>query len=411
MTGALPTDRTIVLQRFRDELGDWRVCLLSPFGARVHAPWALAIEARLRERLGVEVQPIWSDDGIVVRLPSAEERVGWTGDEDDLDLPSGRGATEAAEAAVLVASDEVEELVVGAVGSSALFASRFRENAARALLLPRRRPGSRTPLWQMRQRSAQLLAVASRYGSFPIILETYRECLQDVFDLPALKEVLAAIERREVRIVSVETPRASPFASSLLFDYIAAYMYEGDAPLVDRRAQALALDRDLLRELLGAEELRELLDADALGELELELQALTLERAAGSADQVHDLLRGLGDLSTDEVADRVRGVDAASRGTRSRGVAGCAGRGPARGRGAGRWRSHAGSRPRTWRAIGMPSAWRHRGECRRRSWHPPATRSAACCRAMRGGTARSCPRDRRHAGDCRAAWSRPVWST
>ncbi len=294
--------------------GDWRVCLLSPFGARVHAPWALAIEARLRERLGVEVQPIWSDDGIVVRLPSAEEGIGWSADDETLDrVASGRDATAAAEAAVLIASDEVEELVVGAVGSSALFASRFRENAARALLLPRRRPGSRTPLWQMRQRSSQLLAVASRYGSFPIILETYRECLQDVFDLPALRELLAAIERREVRVVSVETPRASPFASSLLFDYIAAYMYEGDAPLVDRRAQALALDRDLLRELLGAEELRELLDADALAELELELQALTLERAAGSADQVQDLLRGLGDLSTAEVADRVRGTDAATR--------------------------------------------------------------------------------------------------
>ena len=229
VTGALPTDRTIVLQRFRDELGDWRVCLLSPFGARVHAPWALAIEARLRERLGVEVQPIWSDDGIVVRLPSAEEGIGWT-DGATVDVNSGRGATEAAEAAVLVASDEVEELVVQAVGSSALFASRFRENAARALLLPRRRPGSRTPLWQMRQRSAQLLAVASRYGSFPIILETYRECLQDVFDLPALRDILAAIERREIRVVSVETQRASPFASSLLFDYIAAYMYEGDSP-------------------------------------------------------------------------------------------------------------------------------------------------------------------------------------
>jgi len=313
-TGTLPTDRTIVLQRFRDELGDWRVCLLSPFGARVHAPWALAIEARLRERLGVEVQPIWSDDGIVVRLPSADEGIDWSAGDGALDLAGGRGATQAAEAAVLIESEDIEELVVGAVGSSALFSSRFRENAARALLLPRRRPGSRTPLWQMRQRSAQLLAVASRYGSFPIILETYRECLQDVFDLPALREVLAAIERREVRVVSVETQRASPFASSLLFDYIAAYMYEGDAPLVDRRAQALALDRDLLRELLGAEELRELLDADALGELELELQALTLERAAGSADQVHDLLRGLGDLSTDEVAARVRGIDAASRG-------------------------------------------------------------------------------------------------
>ncbi len=214
---------------------------------------------------------------------------------------------------MLIDADEIEELVVAAVGSSALFASRFRENAARALLLPRRRPGSRTPLWQMRQRSAQLLAVASRYGSFPIILETYRECLQDVFDLPALRDVLAAIERREIRVVSMETQRASPFASSLLFDYVAAYMYEGDAPLVDRRAQALALDRDLLRELLGAEELRELLDGDALGELELELQALTLDRAAGSADQVHDLLRGLGDLSTEEVAARVRGTDGAGR--------------------------------------------------------------------------------------------------
>jgi ATP-dependent Lhr-like helicase len=316
VTGALPTDRTIVVQRFRDELGDWRVVLLSPFGARVHAPWCLAIEARLRERLGVDVQPIWSDDGIVIRLPAAEDAPAWGGDD-----AGGAGWTAAgvasiartAEDAVLVPSDEVEELVVGAVGSSALFASRFRENAARALLLPRRRPGSRTPLWQMRQRASQLLAVASRYGSFPIILETYRECLQDVFDLPALRQLLASIERREVRVVSVETQRASPFASSLLFDYIASYMYEGDAPLADRRAQALTLDRDLLRELLGAEELRELFDADALGELELELQALTTERAAGSADQVHDLLRSLGDLSTEEIRDRVRGADADGR--------------------------------------------------------------------------------------------------
>ena len=319
-TGTLPTDRTIVLQRFRDELGDWRICLLTPFGARVHAPWALAIESRLRGRLGLEVQPIWSDDGIVVRLPATDEGASWTAwsEEPETDAPAAGevggpvGATEA-ENAVLIASDEVEELVVGAVGGSALFASRFRENAARALLLPRRRPGSRTPLWQMRQRSAQLLAVASRYGSFPIILETYRECLQDVFDLPALRGVLSAIERREIRVVSVETRRASPFASSLLFDYIAAYMYEGDAPVADRRAQALALDRDLLRELLGAEELRELLDADALTELELELQALVPERAAGSADAVHDLLRRLGDLSDGEVAARVRGEDPRSR--------------------------------------------------------------------------------------------------
>jgi ATP-dependent helicase Lhr and Lhr-like helicase len=302
-TGELPTDRTLVLQRFRDELGDWRICLLSPFGARVHAPWALAIEARLREQLGLEVQPIWSDDGIVVRLPATDE-VGLAG-------PS----VDAAEQAILVPSAEVEELVIGALGGSALFASRFRENAARALLLPRRRPGQRTPLWAMRQRAAQLLAVASRYGSFPIILETYREVLQDVFDLPALRELLAGIERRDIRLSSVETRRASPFASSLMFDYIAVYMYEGDAPLLDRRAQALALDRDLLRELLGAEELRELLDAGALAELELELQALTAERAAGSADAVHDLLRRLGDLTADEVAARVRGPDERARGT------------------------------------------------------------------------------------------------
>ncbi|MEO7118841.1 MAG: DEAD/DEAH box helicase [Candidatus Limnocylindrales bacterium] len=313
-TGALPTDQTVVLQRFRDELGDWRICLLTPFGARVHAPWALAIEARLRESLGMEVQPMWSDDGIVLRLPATDEALGtadWASDGLD---QGGQPGLAAAEAAILIAADDIEELVVAAVGGSALFASRFRENAARALLLPRRRPGSRTPLWQMRQRSAQLLAVASRYGSFPIILETYRECLQDVFDLPALREILGAIERREIRVASVQTPRASPFASSLLFDYIAAYMYEGDAPSLDRRAQALALDRDLLRELLGAEELRELLDGDALVELELELQALTEERAAGSADQVHDLLRRLGDLTGDEVAARVRGTDARSRG-------------------------------------------------------------------------------------------------
>jgi ATP-dependent Lhr-like helicase len=304
VSGALPTDRTIVLERFRDELGDWRICLLTPFGARVHAPWALAIEARLRERIGIDVQPIWSDDGIVIRLPMTDEIAG-----DGSEGP----ALAAVQEALLIGAGEIEELVVSVLGGSALFASRFRENAARALLLPRRRPGQRTPLWQMRQRSAQLLTVAGRYASFPIILETYRECLSDVFDLPALRSILAAIAAREIRLVSVETRRASPFASSLMFDYIASYMYEGDAPLLDRRAQALALDRDLLRELLGAEELRELLSADALAELELELQALTPERAAGSADAVHDLLRRLGDLTATEIADRVRGRDERAR--------------------------------------------------------------------------------------------------
>ncbi len=292
VAGALPTDRRIVIERFRDELGDWRLVILTPFGGRIHAPWTLAIEARLRERLGIEAQTIWSDDGIAIRLPEGE----------------GEGSASRIaeiEAVLFPSPDEVEDLVVEALGGSAMFASRFRENAGRALLLPRRRPGSRTPLWQQRQRSADLLAVASRYGSFPILVETYRECLSDIFDLGALREVLGAVERREIAVHAVETQRASPFASSLLFDYVAAYMYEGDAPLAERRAGALALDRDLLRELLGQEELRELLDAAALADLELSLQGLTEDRQAETADQLHDLLRRVGDLSGPEVAARV----------------------------------------------------------------------------------------------------------
>ena len=287
--GALPTDRRIVVERFRDELGDWRLVILTPFGGRIHAPWTMAIEARIAERLGIEVQTIWSDDGIAIRLPEGDAPVAGV---EELLFPD---------------PDEVEDLVVGRVGQSSLFASRFRENAARALLLPRRRPGTRTPLWQQRQRAADLLAVASRYGSFPILVETYRECLADVFDLPALRDVLGGVARREIAVHAVETPRASPFASSLLFDYVAAYMYEGDAPLAERRAQALTLDRDLLRELLGQEELRELLDPDALADLELSLQHLPEERWARTADQVHDLLRRLGDLTPDEVAARTHG--------------------------------------------------------------------------------------------------------
>ena len=246
----------------------------------------------------------------------------------------------------------------------------------------------------MRQRASQLLAVASRYGSFPIILETYRECLQDVFDLPALRDLLAAIERREVRVVSVETQRASPFASSLLFDYIASYMYEGDAPLADRRAQALTLDRDLLRELLGAEELRELFDADALAELELELQALTPERAAGSADQVHDLLRGLGDLSTEEVRDRVRGADADVALAGGVGVAGCAGSRPAGGRGASGGRASLDRHRGRGALPGRAWAWRHRGECPESLLGTdPRCAGRRCWRGMRGVTGRSWPID------------------
>ena len=291
-TGVLPDDRTIVVERFRDELGDWRVCVHSPFGAQVHAPWAQAIEARVRERLGLEVQTMYTDDGIVVRLPEADEAP-----------PAG---------SVLFDPDEVEDLVVGQVASSALFASRFRECAARALLLPRRRPGRRTPLWQQRQRSASLLQVAARYGSFPVVLEAMRECLQDVFDLPGLVDLMAAVARREVRVVEVDTPAPSPFASSLQFGYVAAFMYEGDAPLAERRAQALSLDRSALAELLGRAELRDLIDQGALAELELDLQLLTPSRKARTPDELHDALRLLGDLTTAEAAARSADADAAA---------------------------------------------------------------------------------------------------
>ena len=293
VTGTLPTDRTIVIERFRDELGDWRVVLLTPFGGRVHAPWSMVIEATLRERHGLDVQAIWSDDGIAVRLPEGAE-----------------GDQAALESALLPDPDAVEDALMDGLGGSAIFAARFRENAARALLLPRRRPGQRTPLWMQRQRSADLLAVASNYGSFPIILETYREILRDVFDMPALRELLADVQARRIRVTSVETRSASPFASSLLFDYVGSFMYEGDAPLAERRAQALALDRELLAELLGSEELRELIDPESVADLELELQALAPTRQARTLDGVADLLRRLGDLRTDEVVARSNGIDA-----------------------------------------------------------------------------------------------------
>jgi ATP-dependent Lhr-like helicase len=286
--GVLPTDRQIVVERFRDELGDWRVCVLSPFGARVHAPWALGIEARIRDRLGFEVQCIWSDDGIVVRLPEADEAP-------PVD-------------SVILDPSEVDDLVVAQVGSSAVFAARFRDNAARALLLPRRRPGSRTPLWQQRQRAADLLAVASQYGSFPILLETYRECLRDVFDLPALVSLMSAVRDRTVRVVGIDTRIPSPFASSLAFSYVANFMYEGDAPLAERRAQALTLDRQMLADLLGADELRDLIDPSALAGLEAELQHVDESRHARSLDGAHDLLLRLGDLSIAELAARCVGV-------------------------------------------------------------------------------------------------------
>jgi ATP-dependent helicase Lhr and Lhr-like helicase len=293
-TRHVPDDRTIVVERFRDELGDWRVVVHSPFGGQVHAPWALAVAARFRERFGVDVQAMHGDDGLVLRLPDVETDDGRAPDVADL---------------VLVDPQDVEELVTNELGGSALFAARFRECAARALLLPRRTPGKRQPLWQQRQRAAALLQVASRYGSFPIVLETIRECLQDVFDVPALVQLMRDLQARSVRMVEVETPQPSPFARSLLFGYVAQFLYEGDAPLAERRAAALALDPGLLAELLGRGErasLRDLLDPAALARTEAELQRTTPERRLRGAEGVADLLRLLGPLDTGEVASRVR---------------------------------------------------------------------------------------------------------
>ena len=281
----VPSDTAIVVERFRDEIGDWRLCILSPFGGRVHAAWGLALSARIRDELGLESDAIWSDDGIIVHLPDAEEPPG-------ADL-------------ALLDPEEIEDAVVAELGASALFGARFRENAGRALLIPRARPGKRTPLWQQRLKSQTLLEVAKQYGEFPIILETYRECLRDVLDLPGLTELLRALHRREISLIEVETPSASPFASSLLFDYVATYMYEGDTPNAERRAAALSLDRDLLRELLGQEELRDLIDPAALESVEADLQFRSEHRRATGRDTLHDVLRTLGDLTPAEIADRV----------------------------------------------------------------------------------------------------------
>jgi ATP-dependent helicase Lhr and Lhr-like helicase len=284
-TGHLPDDRTILIERFRDELGDWRLVVHSPFGAPVNAPWALAIAARLRERYGLDVTSMHSDDGIVLRLPDT-----------DAEPPGGDIA--------VFEPEEIESMVTEEVGGSALFAARFRECAARSLLLPRRDPRRRTPLWQQRQRANQLLQVASEYGDFPVVLEAMRECLQDVFDVPGLVGLMRDLASRRVKLVEVETPAASPFARSLLFGYVGVFLYEGDAPLAERRAQALSLDSALLAELLGATDLRELLDGDAIAEIEASISRLAPDRHAHGPDAVSDLLRGVGDLTTEEALAR-----------------------------------------------------------------------------------------------------------
>lgn len=294
--GVAPDDRTIVIESYQDELGDWRVCLLSPFGTRVLAPWALAIAALLRDTTDYDLDILWTDDGIVIRMPESDEPPS----VDSL-LPD---------------PDEVEDLVVRQLGSGgsarqagtgipvALFASHFRESAARALLLPRKNPSKRAPLWQQRKRAADLLQVASRFGSFPIVLETFRECLRDVFDMPALIQLLRDIQSRQIRIVPVTTRIPSPFASSLLFNYVANFMYEGDSPMAERRAQALTVDPTQLRELLGEIELRDLLDLGAIEEIEAALQHTTEERRARHPDRLHDLLLRLGALSKEGILAR-----------------------------------------------------------------------------------------------------------
>jgi len=284
-TGSVPDDRTVVIERCRDELGDWRVCVLTPFGSRIHIPWAMAVSARIRAAGGPEVETLWGDDGFVLRFPDTDE-------PPDPDW-------------FLVESAEAMQLVLRQLGTTALFAGRFREAAGRALLLPRRRAEARSPLWQLRKRSYDLLRVAARYPSFPLLLEAYRECLRDVFDMPALIETLRAIEQRQLRVHVVETQKPSPFAASLLFSYVANFLYDGDAPLAERRAQALTIDQDQLRELLGEADLRELLDADAISEVEEIAQCLAEEYRARSADGIHDLCLRLGDLSREELALRV----------------------------------------------------------------------------------------------------------
>jgi ATP-dependent helicase Lhr and Lhr-like helicase len=293
-TSVVPTDATLLVERFRDELGDWRVILHSPHGLRVHGPLALAVGRRLRERYGIDEKPTASDDGIVVRLPDTFADLG-SGPAHD--TPPG------AELFVFDA-DEIDPIVTAEVGGSALFASRFRECAARALLLPRRHPGRRSPLWHQRQRAAQLLDVARKYPDFPIVLETIRECLQDVYDVPALVELMTGIAQRRVRVLEAETAKPSPFAASLLFGYVGAFMYEGDTPIAERRAAALSLDSTLLAELLGRVELRELLDPQVIVATGRQLQHLSDDRVARDAEAVADLLRLLGPLTEDEVAAR-----------------------------------------------------------------------------------------------------------
>jgi ATP-dependent Lhr-like helicase len=290
-TTEVPDDRTIVIERVRDELGDWRVCVLTPLGSRIHAPWAMAATAKLKAN-GLDVETMWSEDGFVLRFPESDA-------PPDID-------------ALLMEPEEAAQLVMQQLGSTALFAAKFREAASRALLLPRRRADGRTPLWQQRKRAYDLLSVASRYPSFPMLLEAYRECLRDVFDMPALMETLRAAANRTLRVHVTDSRTPSPFAASLLFSYVANYIYDGDAPLAERRAQALSIDQDQLRELLGDADLRELLDLGAIEEVEEQLQCLIDPYKARNMDGIHDLLLRLGDLTRTEITARTTSEEVAT---------------------------------------------------------------------------------------------------
>lgn len=283
-TGEIPSDRTIIVEAGVDEIGDWRIVILSSFGARIHAPMASAVVSRLREVSNGQVDVMWTDEGIVFRLPAADE------------LPS--------TALLFPGPHEIEDILVKELSTTSMFASRFRENAARALLLPRHRPGKRTPLWLQRRKSADLLTVAARFPSFPMMLETYRECLKDVFDLAGLKTLLNDVENHAITVRHIQTESPSPFASAVLFSFAGNFLYDGDAPLAERRAQALALDHLQLQELLGEVNYSELLDPEVLIQLRTELQRLNTEQPVRSADGLHDLLLHLGDLSRVEIVKR-----------------------------------------------------------------------------------------------------------
>ncbi|WP_260706722.1 Lhr family helicase [Edaphobacter flagellatus] len=287
--GMVPDDRGIVIERVRDERGDWRVCVLTPFGTRIHAPWAMAAAAKLRSNRGVEVETMWGDDGFVIRFPDTDQPPDTT--------------------QLLLAPEEAVDLVLNELGATAMFASKFRESAARALLLPRHRANRRSPLWQQRKRAHDLLAVASRFASFPILLEAYRECMRDVFDIPALTEILRLIATQSLQVHTVDTQIPSPFAAALLFSYVANYIYDGDAPLAERRAQALAIDESQLRELMGDADLRELLNTNAIEQVEEQLQGLAEGYCSRTIDGIHDLLLRVGDLCLAELQHRTAEVD------------------------------------------------------------------------------------------------------